>query len=113
MGDAEADAETALLQSKQPIDADILVAGHHGGSTSSIQAFLDAVNPKTVVIPVGEDNPYGHPHREALSRLQSAAPVLRTDLDETVVCLTDGNTSKISPHRTATVIESAAAGRAA
>ncbi len=113
MGDAESAAETALLQSKQPIDADILVAGHHGGSTSSIQDFLDAVNPKTVVIPVGADNPYGHPHREALSRLQSAAPVLRTDLDETVVCLTDGYTIKVSTHRNDTVLESDDAGRAA
>jgi hypothetical protein len=38
---------------------------------------------------------------------------LRTDLDETVVCLTDGNTIKISTHRNDTVIESDDAGRAA
>ena len=113
MGDAEASIENALLQSNDPIEAEILVAGHHGGATSSSATFLAGVSPRAVIIPVGDDNPYGHPHREALARLQSAARVYRTDLNKTVVCVTDGSAVAVSTHKTDTVYQANVPGRAA
>ncbi len=51
---------------------DILDVPHHGSRNSSSDAFLSAVSPKTAIISAGVDNSYGHPHKEALKRLQKA-----------------------------------------
>jgi beta-lactamase superfamily II metal-dependent hydrolase len=111
MGDAEASAENALLQSNIPLEAEILIAGHHGGATSSSAPFLARVSPRAAIISVGAENPYGHPHREALARLQNAAWVYRTDLNKTVVCVTDGSAVAVSTHQTDTVYQANALGR--
>jgi len=52
-------------------DVDVYKVSHHGSSTSSTQALLDTLKPEVSVIPVGDNNPYGHPHYETLSRLVS------------------------------------------
>ena len=62
------------------LQADVLKIGHHGSSTSSSQAFLDAVQPKAVVISLGKNNDYGHPHRETMQRLKKlGTEIYRTD----------------------------------
>jgi competence protein ComEC len=66
-GDIEAAQEAALLRSGQNLQADVLLAPHHGSRTSSSAAFLAAVAPHTVVVQAGYRNRFGHP----------AAPVLR------------------------------------
>ena len=54
-GDAESYAEELMIASeKELLQADVLKIGHHGSSTSSSQAFLDAVQPKAVVISLGK-----------------------------------------------------------
>jgi hypothetical protein len=75
-GDAEAEEEEALLNdpaSKALLGATVLKAGHHGSNTSSTQAFLDTVQPKIVVVSVGEKNVgtnkgYKHPRTETIAR---------------------------------------------
>lgn len=60
---------------------DILKVGHHGSGYSSCEDFLKAVNPSLAVIQVGENNTYGHPASQTLSRLdRQGIPVLRNDL---------------------------------
>ena len=55
-------------------------AGHHGSSTSSTDEWLKFVRPKKVIISCGKNNPYGHPHREVLDRLEwMGCDILRTD----------------------------------
>ena len=62
------------------LKANVLKLGHHGSSTSSSKAFLDAVSPDIVVISVGADNDYGHPHKETMERLSKMdVKVYRTD----------------------------------
>lgn len=80
-GDAESYAEELMIASeKELLKADVLKIGHHGSSTSSSQAFLDAVQPKAVVISVGKNNDYGHPHRETMQRLKKlGTEIYRTD----------------------------------
>ena len=53
------------------VDADVLKVGHHGSRTSTIQQFLDAVDCEYAIISYGEDNDYGHPTPELMSRLQN------------------------------------------
>ena len=90
-GDAEETAEKDILQADYDLQADVLKVGHHGSSTSSSQAFLQAVKPKYAIISVGVGNSYHHPEEEALQRLQSiGAEIYRTDLQGNIVCTTDG-----------------------
>ena len=91
-GDLEERGEEALVNLLAgDLQAEILVAGHHGSNTSSTAEFLDAVAPEVAIISAGEDNPYGHPHDEVLQRLRfRAVEIYRTDLDGTVEVRTDG-----------------------
>ncbi len=61
MGDAERGEEQWLLEHIDLLHADVLKVGHHGSSTSSTPAFLDAVLPRLALVPVGAGNPDGHP----------------------------------------------------
>lgn len=67
-GDAGTDVEERLLEAHpEAIDVDLYQAGHHGSSTSSMPAFLDAMSPQAVIISSAYDSQYGHPHEESLA----------------------------------------------
>ena len=85
-GDAEADAEQALVDHYgRGLHAVLYKAGHHGSSTSSSEALLSAVQPQAAVISCGRDNDYGHPHAEVLRRLAAyGVDVYRTDEQGTI-----------------------------
>lgn len=90
--DAEQETEEKILESGQDIESTVLKVGHHGSSTSTSQAFLDAVSPTYAVISCGKDNSYGHPHSETLAKLASAGvEVLRTDELGDIYCTSDGS----------------------
>ena len=75
-----------LLRHAELPDVDLLIAGHHGSKYSTSEAILQAVTPETVIISVGEDNRYGHPHPELLDRLAAfGCAVYRTDLHGTII----------------------------
>jgi len=92
VGDAErAEEDWLLAQHGGDLRAQVLKVGHHGSSTSSSGAFLDAVHPEVAVISVGAGNKYGHPSNDVLYALSRAgAEVLRTDQAGTVIVRTDG-----------------------
>jgi competence protein ComEC len=78
--DIEAPAEQSLLRSGQPLQADILVAPHHGSKTSSSERFVAAVRPQAVLYSVGYRNRYGFPHAEVVERYRRlGASRYRTD----------------------------------
>jgi beta-lactamase superfamily II metal-dependent hydrolase len=89
--DIEGEAEMNLVNSGLPLKADVLKIGHHGGNTSTCEAFLKAVDPQYAVISVGKGNKHGHPHPEPLSNLEKKnVTVYRTDLFGTIVGTSDG-----------------------
>ncbi len=94
MGDTETPAENSILGDQYTssyLPGQLLKVGHHGSNTSTSQNFLDAVSPQVAVIQAGEGNQYGHPHQEVLDRLNAAGvQILRTDLDGTIVIVSDG-----------------------
>jgi len=92
VGDAErAEEDWLLAQHRDELRAQVLKVGHHGSSTSSSDAFLDAVHPDVAVISVGAGNMYGHPSNDVLRALSRVgAEVLRTDEAGTVIVRTDG-----------------------
>lgn len=92
-GDAEVEPEREMVENSKtlPITAEVLKVGHHGSSTSTSPEFLEKVNPKVAIIQLGEDNSYGHPHRETMEKLnQKGIEVYRTDQNGTIVATGDG-----------------------
>jgi competence protein ComEC len=80
-GDLEGPAEMALLaRHGADVQADILVAPHHGGKRTSTPAFVAAVGAREVIFPVGYRNRFGHPFPAVLERyLAGGALIHRTD----------------------------------
>ncbi|MGE5561645.1 MAG: ComEC/Rec2 family competence protein [Chloroflexota bacterium] len=96
-GDAGRDSEQEMLAAGVELQADVLKVGHHGSVTATSAAFLDRVSPAYAVISVGEDNDYGHPHREVVDRLVArGVSVLRTDVSGTIVVTSDGSELVVS-----------------
>ena len=91
-GDGEARSESEmLLASDIPPKADVLKVPHHGSNDACSDSFISVVSPRYAVIPVGKDNPYGHPSKRVLASLTRAKiTVFRTDLDGTVIIMSDG-----------------------
>ena len=99
-GDAEGPEEDWLLEhSPEALRADILKVGHHGSSTSTTRAFLDAVHPRVALVSVGAHNTYGHPSASVLQALSDAgATTLRTDKLGTVVLRFLPRSIEVSAH---------------
>lgn len=72
-GDIEASAERQLLtHARQQLAADILVVPHHGSKTSSTLAFIQQVQPRYALFPIGHANRFGFPHPDVLTRYRAA-----------------------------------------
>lgn len=91
-GDTEKEAERNLvMRAGKSLDAKVMKLGHHGSGTASTVEILDAVNPRYAVISCGAGNKYGHPHEDAVDRVEKYADyILRTDLSGTIIFESDG-----------------------
>ena len=88
MGDAEKEIEQKL----NIRDVDLLKVGHHGSHSSSSKPFIDKINPEYAVILVGEDNKYGHPHKETMDTFkEKGIEVHRSDECGDIVFTSTGN----------------------
>lgn len=88
-GDIQHDAEKRLLGSGVELKADVLKVAHHGSDGSSLDSFLDKVNPQYAIISCGKGNAYKHPSSSTL-RLLSNTELYRTDLQGDITCTSDG-----------------------
>lgn len=85
-GDGEKKYEEQLAEKLFKVT--LFKGGHHGSKTSNITTLLDVIQPKIVAISAGADNSYGHPHVEAMERLQkTGAQIDITYRDGTLVYL--------------------------
>ena len=101
-GDAEREAEQVILDSGADLSATVLKVGHHGSETSTTYPFLREIMPSYAVISVGEDNSYGHPDDNTLSRLRDAdVTIYRTDLHGDIVISSDGKTVSVVTDKSA------------
>jgi competence protein ComEC len=80
-GDIETASEIALAtNAAETLRSDALLIPHHGSTTSSTAAFLDAVSPKRAFINAGYRNRFGHPRKSVLARYaERNIAVHRTD----------------------------------
>ena len=91
-GDGEKEYEENLLQNSNLQQVDIFNAGHHGSYTSNTPELLYVIMPKFVVVSCGDNNDYGHPHREPMQLFyEIGATVLRTDQKGNIIFVVDEN----------------------
>ena len=91
-GDAEAEAEQKMVETfGEHLECDVLKCSHHGSAKATTEEFLEMTDPVWAVISCGKDNPYGHPHRELLARLEdNDTQILRTDEIGNIILASDG-----------------------
>ena len=92
-GDVFELAEEYLLARDAPVGSTVLKIAHHGSSSSSGDAFLEAVLPEVAVISAAVEDPFGHPHDATLTRLRRHVPeetLFMTSRDGAVRLRTDG-----------------------
>ena len=90
-GDAQETEEEAMCSSGRELGSVALIAGHHGGNSSTTGKFLNKVSCWAAVISSGPDNRFDHPGAKALERLQSfGCHLYRTDLQGSICLYTDG-----------------------
>lgn len=121
-GDLEGEGELALIRylkqeenafSNAGKDGTIrltcLKAAHHGSSGSTCDAFLELADADAAVIMAGRNNPYGHPHRALLERLErDGTPrekILCTKDCGEITVWTDGKHMKTAPFLPAVPVE--------
>lgn len=96
-GDAGFIPEQEMIAQGYDLSADVLKIGHHGSRYSTSDDFLRRVNPEAVVISVGKNNDYQHPHAETMLKLEAnEIPVYRTDENGTVLAVSDGHTIRFN-----------------
>ena len=96
-GDSPIAIENVLINLEPNfLDSDVLKAGHHGSRTSTSLTYAEAVSPEYAVISAGEDNSYGHPHKEVLDILEKVgAKIVSTIESGTIKFETNGKTLEI------------------
>jgi competence protein ComEC len=69
----------------------LLKVPHHGSKNGLDEILLSQTLPKVAVISVGQNNSYGHPHKEILDLLEKYnIRILRTDKNGTIEIVSDG-----------------------
>lgn len=100
-GDAEKEAEERMKKDySAELRSTVLKSPHHGSRTSSTLPFLRSVSPEAIVISVGANNEYQHPHTTTLKKYTDIkAQVYRTDLAGTITITSDGQNYQIKKEK--------------
>lgn len=99
-GDIEAETEHLLVQRYgSKLHATVLVAPHHGSNSSSTIAFVNAVQPKYVLFPVGFLNRFHFPSAKVLARYKSIKALLLNTVNAGAI------TFKFNANKVSSVIE--------
>jgi competence protein ComEC len=96
-GDIEKSAEDRLLLRSEDIHSTIIVAPHHGSSTSSSPLFLKAVSPSVVLYPVGYLNRYGFPDADVVARYNALNTKSYRSDKNGAITITIGNNLSLHP----------------
>jgi competence protein ComEC len=90
-GDIGEKVEGELVKEGRVGQVQLLKVPHHGSKYSNSEIFLKTVNPTFSLIYVSNNNSYGHPSDQVISRLSKLqSTVLRTDIEGELHLVTDG-----------------------
>ncbi len=91
-GDLERAAERDLLRRRQDPSSLLLKVAHHGSRWATQDSFLERVKPRWAILSVGKNNPFGHPAREVMARLQHRHVIPLLTMDQGAITFaTDGS----------------------
>jgi competence protein ComEC len=98
-GDLEKSGEREILAKEENLHSHLLKVAHHGSRWATTHALLDRTQARWAVVSVGRNNPFGHPSREAMSRLLQHGVQPFLTLDEGAITFeTDGSRYAIKSH---------------
>ena len=90
-GDVDGEGEKRLVDHLQGEYSecvwDVLKTAHHGSGNSTTEEFLKTAAPQYAFISAGENNSYGHPHKETLERLKDAGAIIYSTQEEGAVTI--------------------------
>jgi competence protein ComEC len=97
-GDAQNEAEGAMLTAHSDLACDVLKAGHHGSKNATGDDWLTRLQPQMSVISCGRHNRFGHPAPSTLQRLSAhGVEIFRTDQQGAITFVSDGKTVTARP----------------
>ena len=100
-GDAQNEAEAAMLAAHSDLVCDVLKAGHHGSKNATGEDWLSRLQPRHALISCGRNNRFGHPAPSTLERLGAhGVQVYRTDRQGAITFVSDGKTVTVRPFLT-------------
>ncbi len=98
-GDAQNEAEAAMLEAYPDLACDVLKAGHHGSKNATGDDWLARLRPRQAVISCGRHNRFGHPAPATLARLDAhGVQTFRTDRQGAVTFVSDGKNVTARPY---------------
>lgn len=86
-GDIGSKQENWLLEQTGIGDVDVLKAAHHGSKYSNSDLFLQTISPEWTIISCGENNLYGHPHKETLERIENTGSEILMTMEQGEITL--------------------------
>jgi len=97
-GDIMKKAEEELVALNYDLQSTIMMAPHHGSSSSSTPEFLKLVNPEYIIISSGRQNRFGFPAPEVLARYEkNKILTFRTDINGEVSITNNGSLLTLAP----------------
>jgi len=98
-GDIMADAEAELVRTAgSELSSTVLMAPHHGSSTSSSDIFIAEVNPEVTIVSSGRNTRYNFPNPAVIKRYQKqGCTIWRTDINGAIRLTTDGRHLAVHP----------------
>jgi competence protein ComEC len=82
--DISSEMAEKLVRDGKQLKADVLMAPHHGSSSSISQSFIGTVDPEFIAISAGRNNPFNFPAKSFYDLQQKGIEVLTTGKDGTI-----------------------------
>jgi competence protein ComEC len=93
MGDAEHKDRKTIDKYPRSI---VLKISHHGSRNGTTKSLLQKVKPIIAVVSYGENNSYGHPHKEVLKLLEEFKAKLYSTIKGNIVIKSDGESYSVN-----------------
>lgn len=98
-GEAERNVKEQLEQKTNGRPVTVLKVAHHGSMYSTDADFLAAASPLISIISCGENNSYGHPHKELLERLEECKTQIYKTMESGAITIwTDGERVEVTEY---------------